>query len=112
MAQKPAFLEPEYPFEWAGVFELAAGRYRLVVGPDPSMNVLVRRFEGDRTTEALGDEAEASFKLFSGEGAGVIPGMAVPLGALVTLACARSHSATRRRSRAGARRVTGSPAPT
>jgi G3E family GTPase len=87
VAQKPAFLEPEYPFEWAGVFELAAGRYRLVVGPgpDPSMNVLVRRFEGDRTPEALGDEAEASFKVFSGEGTGVIPGMAVPLGALVTL---------------------------
>jgi G3E family GTPase len=38
---KPTFLEPEYPFEWAGAFELAAGRYSLVLqqGPDPSMDL-------------------------------------------------------------------------
>jgi G3E family GTPase len=26
------FLEPEYPFEWAGVYELAAGTYQLYIG--------------------------------------------------------------------------------
>ena len=26
------FLEPEYPFEWAGVYELAAGTYQLGIG--------------------------------------------------------------------------------
>jgi G3E family GTPase len=38
---KPTFLEPEYPFEWAGAFELAAGRYHLVLqqGPDPSIDL-------------------------------------------------------------------------
>ena len=38
---KPTFLEPEYPFEWAGAFELAVGRYTLVLqqGPDPSMDL-------------------------------------------------------------------------
>jgi G3E family GTPase len=28
----PRFLEPEYPFEWAGVYELAAGRHELCIG--------------------------------------------------------------------------------
>jgi len=36
---KPTFLEPEYPFEWAGAFALSAGHYSLVLqqGPDPSI---------------------------------------------------------------------------
>ena len=28
----PRFLEPEYPFEWAGVYEFAAGTYELCIG--------------------------------------------------------------------------------
>jgi G3E family GTPase len=28
----PRFLDPEYPFEWAGVYELAAGTYELCIG--------------------------------------------------------------------------------
>jgi G3E family GTPase len=37
--RKPSFLEPEYPFEWSGVYDLAPGRYRLQLaeGPDPAM---------------------------------------------------------------------------
>ena len=37
----PKFLEPEYPFEWGGVYRLEAGRYSLVLheGPDPSIDV-------------------------------------------------------------------------
>ena len=37
----PQFLEPEYPFEWGGVYELPAGRSELVLneGPDPAMDV-------------------------------------------------------------------------
>jgi G3E family GTPase len=39
----PKFLEPEYPFEWAGVYQLRAGEAELVVqpGPDATMNVLL-----------------------------------------------------------------------
>jgi G3E family GTPase len=39
----PKFLEPEYPFEWAGIYRLAAGEAELVVqpGPDATMNVLL-----------------------------------------------------------------------
>ena len=37
----PQFLEPEYPFEWGGVYDLPAGAFPLVVneGPDPEMDV-------------------------------------------------------------------------
>ena len=40
---KPTFLEPEYPFEWAGAFELSPGDYSLVLqqGPDPSIEVML-----------------------------------------------------------------------
>ena len=35
----PKFMEPEYPFEWSGVYQLNAGAYEWVMGagPDPSM---------------------------------------------------------------------------
>lgn len=41
MEVDPQFMEPEYPFEWAGVYELTPGDHQLIVqpGPDPSMNL-------------------------------------------------------------------------
>jgi G3E family GTPase len=38
----PAFLEPEYPFEWGGVLALPAGEYTLLFaeGPDPDISLL------------------------------------------------------------------------
>ncbi len=37
----PKFLEPEYPFEWGGVYDLTPGLYEWIMqpGPDPSMGV-------------------------------------------------------------------------
>ena len=37
------FLEPEYPFEWTGVYWLSAGRHELSLqeGPDPNMSLVV-----------------------------------------------------------------------
>jgi G3E family GTPase len=39
----PKFMEPEYPFEWSGIYELAAGTYEWVMGagPDPMMGMAV-----------------------------------------------------------------------
>jgi G3E family GTPase len=39
----PKFLEPEYPFEWGGVFEIATQRFSIECqeGPDPSMRILL-----------------------------------------------------------------------
>mgnify|MGYP001264897215 CR=1 FL=1 len=31
----PKFMEPEYPFEWAGVYQLQPGAYELVLQPGP-----------------------------------------------------------------------------
>jgi G3E family GTPase len=41
LAQKPAFLSPEYPFEWAGTFEATEGTWELSLeeGPDPTIDV-------------------------------------------------------------------------
>ena len=35
----PKFMEPEYPFEWSGIYQLQAGAYEWVMGegPDPAM---------------------------------------------------------------------------
>ena len=43
LERRPTFLEPEYPFEWTGVYTLEAGRYELILaeGPDPSMSLVV-----------------------------------------------------------------------
>lgn len=32
----PKFMEPEYPFEWAGVYNLQPGHYELVLQPGPA----------------------------------------------------------------------------
>jgi len=54
VAAKPEFLTPEYPFEWAGTFELDEGRYDLVLedGSDAAMDVLLETLES-------GEEAHA-----------------------------------------------------
>jgi G3E family GTPase len=41
LAQKPAFLSPEYPFEWAGTLDVTEGTCELSLeeGPDPTIDV-------------------------------------------------------------------------
>ena len=41
LTERATFLEPEYPFEWMGVYELEAGVHELLLsdGPDASMNI-------------------------------------------------------------------------
>lgn len=81
---KPSFLEPEYPFEWAGAFELAAGDYslRLQEGPDPSMKLLLCEVSSSDDMDA-GKAAERVFTAFSevdrldGVGAMIEPQMVV-----------------------------------
>jgi len=44
----PAFLEPEYPFEWAGTYQLSAGDHQLLLqdGPDPEMQMALVKAPG------------------------------------------------------------------
>lgn len=48
----PKFLEPEYPFEWGGIYHLQPGTYEFVLqpGPDPEMDLVVEPAKG--ATEA------------------------------------------------------------
>ena len=42
LERRPTFLEPEYPFEWTGVYQLEPGRYNMILddGPDPEMSIV------------------------------------------------------------------------
>ena len=48
LERKPTFLEPEYPFEWTGVYSLKSGRYELNLaeGPDPEMSLVIAGNQG------------------------------------------------------------------
>lgn len=62
----PKFMEPEYPFEWSGLFDLPAGDYRLVLkpGPDPAMNLNFRS-AATATESAMRDSVEKAVLVFS-----------------------------------------------
>ena len=62
----PKFMEPEYPFEWSGLFGLAAGDYRLVLkpGPDPAMNLNFRS-ASEVTESAMRGSVEKAVLVFS-----------------------------------------------
>lgn len=62
----PRFLEPEYPFEWGGVFELSAGTatFTATECPDPTMRlVLIPIGAGD--ADALTSARDQAVRLFS-----------------------------------------------
>jgi G3E family GTPase len=75
LSRKPSFLEPEYPFEWSGVYALEAGHYRLMLddGPDPAMSlVAVTLPSADET--ALRASAERCVRLYAEEPVRTQPG--------------------------------------
>jgi len=78
----PMFLEPEYPFEWAGVYQLAAGAHDLVLrdGPDRSMNaaLIPVRAASHEGLEAVQMDAVLTF---SDKECPVAPGAALTPGA-------------------------------
>lgn len=60
----PKFMEPEYPFEWAGVYRLQAGRHELVLqaGPDdPSMDMVLVGMADDAALTAVIPAVESVF---------------------------------------------------
>ncbi len=66
MEVDPQFMEPEYPFEWAGVYNLSAGTHELVLqeGPDPTMKVALVPVN-ESTDEALKTAVEPVVMVFS-----------------------------------------------
>jgi G3E family GTPase len=78
---KPTFLEPEYPFEWAGIFALPAGKttLRLAEGPDASMSLMLLPVPGGGKQE-LSTAAERAFRVFARDAKTVLPGGALQPG--------------------------------
>ena len=79
--REPKFLEPEYPFEWAGVYELAAGVHRLGLGagPDPTMRIMVGPI-ADGAAATIAEAAERVFRRMVEPAVAAMPGAVIGLG--------------------------------
>ena len=68
----PLFMEPEYPFEWAGIYSLPSGEYRLVLqeGPDPSMKAVLAPVEA-ASPAAFENAQDPAMLAFSDEAYGL-----------------------------------------
>ena len=86
LKRRPTFLEPEYPFEWTGVFSLERGRYELSLeeGPDPTMSLVAMEDQGIDEV-ALNDGAESCVRLYADSAELLHPGSTVPIGKHVSL---------------------------
>ena len=79
LKRRPSFLEPEYPFEWTGVFQVEGGNYELVLeeGPDPEMSLVAYHHQGS-TEEELIEGAESCVRLYAEESSDIKPGELIP----------------------------------
>ena len=86
LEKRPTFLEPEYPFEWTGVYSLPAGRYELSLaeGPDPAMSLVAVADQG-ADDAALRESAEQCVRLYAESAKTLNPGDAIPVGEHVEL---------------------------
>ncbi|MYI89453.1 MAG: GTP-binding protein, partial [Gammaproteobacteria bacterium] len=86
LERRPTFLEPEYPFEWTGVYCLDVGRYELSLaeGPDPTMSLVVVPDQG--TNDAtLRESAEWCVRRYAEPATLIHPGEAIPIGKHINL---------------------------
>ncbi len=89
LERRPSFLEPEYPFEWTGVYHLPRGAATLSLaeGPDPSMSLVA--LPGALEDEAaLRAAAESCVRYYAEPGEPVLPGGSIPLRQHVQLSLA------------------------
>ena len=86
LERRPSFLEPEYPFEWTGVFQLEPGRYELSLedGPDPTMSLVVVVNQGTEKGE-LTEGAESCVRLYAEPSQPLLPGSNIPVNKHVSL---------------------------
>jgi G3E family GTPase len=68
MEVDPQFMEPEYPFEWGGIYQLEAGTYQLTLqpGPDPEINVALLPTQ-KATAEDMASRTMDAVLLFSND---------------------------------------------
>ena len=80
LERRPSFLEPEYPFEWTGVYRLKAGNYELSLddGPDPNMSLVAVSNQNEQE-EALREGAEWGVRRYAEPPQEVFPGDTIPI---------------------------------
>ena len=86
LKRRPTFLEPEYPFEWTGVYSLQSGRYELSLdeGPDPTMSIVFLLDQG-KDEISLNTGAESCVRLYAEQEQPINPGDMIPIGKHVNL---------------------------
>ena len=86
LERRPTFLEPEYPFEWTGVYSVKPGRYELLLeeGPDPNMSLVVKTDQGVSDAK-LRDGAEICVRHYAEQPEGINPSQIIPLGKHIDL---------------------------
>ena len=86
LERRPTFLEPEYPFEWTGVYSVKPGRYELLLeeGPDPNMSLVVKTDQGVSNAK-LRDGAEICVRHYAEQPEGINPSQIIPLGKHIDL---------------------------
>ena len=86
LERRPSFLEPEYPFEWTGVYDLQPGRYEidLAEGPDPVMSLVIVSDQGT-DDGALRDGAEWCVRRYAEPAESIQPNATIPIGKHVSL---------------------------
>ena len=86
LIRRPTFLEPEYPFEWTGIYPTKSGKYKIIMseGPDPSMSLVI---ELDQNTDdlSLRNGAERCVRLYAEDAETIKPGEIIPKGKHVNL---------------------------
>ena len=86
LERRPTFLEPEYPFEWTGVYSLDVGRYELSLadGPDPTMSLVIVPDQGTDDA-ALREGAEWCVRRYAEPADVVLPGGEISTGRHLSL---------------------------
>ena len=79
LVRRPTFLEPEYPFEWTGIYSMEPGQSEITLaeGPDPSMSLVVVADQG-KEDQALRNSAERCVRLYSEDAKQIQPGELIP----------------------------------
>ncbi len=81
LQRRPTFLEPEYPFEWTGVYQLEKGSYELSLdeGPDPTMSLVATADPITNHEEPLREAAEWCVRQYAEPANPIHPGERVSL---------------------------------
>ena len=79
LERRPTFLEPEYPFEWTGIYPTKSGRHKIIFseGPDPSMSLVVK-VNQNKSDVDLKNSAEQCVRLYAEDAETIQPNQTIP----------------------------------